>query len=86
MTDALTVLATSSNQKAWVITLIAAFVVLLVVIGLLDFLRRSVNSLEKSLWTTWVSGKAVVKHTGTTYMLKNTRVSGEELVDELSHH
>jgi hypothetical protein len=49
-------------------------------------LRRAVVSLNKSLWTTWVSGKAVVKHTATTYMLKNTRISGEELVDELSNH
>ncbi|MDX6689457.1 MAG: hypothetical protein QOG15_914 [Solirubrobacteraceae bacterium] len=86
MGDALTLIATSSNQKAWVFTLIAAFVVLLVVILLLEMLRRAVVSLNKSLWTTWVSGKAVVKHTATTYMLKNTRISGEELVDELSNH
>jgi hypothetical protein len=81
-----TVLALSSNQSAWVYTLIAALVVLLVVIALLEGLRRTVLALEKDIWETWVKGKAVVRHTGTTYLLKNTRDSGEELVDELGHH
>jgi hypothetical protein len=81
-----TVLALSSNQAAWVISLIAGVVVLLVVIALLEGLRRAVLALDKGLWSTWVNGKAVVRHTGTTYLLKNTRNSGEELVDELGHH
>ena len=85
MAAALTVLALSSNQKAWVATLIAGVVVLLVVIALLEGLRRAVLSLNKNIWSTWVNGKAVVRHTGTTYLLKNTRNSGEELVDELGH-
>jgi hypothetical protein len=86
MDAAVTVLALSSNQSAWVYTLIAALVVLLVVIALLEGLRRTVLALEKDIWETWVKGKAVVRHTGTTYLLKNTRDSGEELVDELGHH
>ena len=81
-----TVLALSSNQSAWVISLIVGVVVLLVVIALLERLRRAVLALDKGLWSTWVNGKAVVRHTGTTYLLKNTRNSGEELVDELGHH
>jgi hypothetical protein len=83
---AMTVLALSSNQSAWVATLIAGVVVLLVVIALLEGLRRAVLALDKNIWSTWVNGKAVVRHTGTTYLLKNTRNSGEELVDELGHH
>ena len=86
MSAAVTVLALSSNQSAWVATLIAGVVVLLVVIVLLEGLRRAVLALDKGLWSTWVNGKAVVRHTGTTYLLKNTRNSGEELVDELGHH
>ena len=86
MAAAVTMLALSSNQKAWVGTLIAGVVVLLVVIALLEGLRRSVLALDKNIWSTWVNGKAVVRHTGTTYLLKNTRNSGEELVDELGHH
>ncbi|MDQ3678907.1 MAG: hypothetical protein M3401_19265 [Actinomycetota bacterium] len=86
MSNVLTVLAASDNQSAWVMTLIAGAVVLLVVIVLLEGLRRAVVALNKSIWATWVNGKAVVKHSGTTYLLKNTRQSGEELVEELNHH
>jgi len=86
MSNALTIVATSDNQSAWLFSLIAGFVVLLVVIVLLEMLRRAVVSLNSNIWTTWVSGKNVVKYTASTYLLKNTRNSGEELVDELSHH
>jgi hypothetical protein len=86
MDATVTVLALSSNQSAWVATLVAGLVVLLVVIALLEGLRRSVLALYADIWSTWVSGKAVVRHTGTTYLLKNTHDSGEELVDELGHH
>lgn len=86
MNTGLTVLAMSDNQSAWVATLVAGFVVLLVVIALLEGLRRAVLALNEDIWTTWVSGKAVVKNTAMTYLLKNTRNSGDELVDELSHH
>ncbi len=87
MMDAVvTVLAMSDNQSAWLATLAAGLVVLLVVIALLEGLRRAVVALNKNIWETWVNGKGVVRHTGTTYLLKNTRISGEELVDELSHH
>jgi len=86
MATAMTVLALSDNQSAWLATLVAGLVVLLVVIALLELLRRAVVALNKNIWETWVTGKAVVRHTGTTYLLKNTRVSGEELVDELGHH
>lgn len=76
----------SSNQEAWLYTLVAAVVVLLVVILLLEILRRTVNKLERGIWATWVSGKDVVAHTATTYQLKNTRDAAEELVVELGHH
>jgi hypothetical protein len=83
----MSVIATlSDNQNAWVITLVVAVVVLLVVIALLEGLRRAVVKLNNDLWTTWVTGKAVVKNTATSFQLKNTRNSGEELVQELNHH
>ena len=81
-----TVIALSENQNAWVITLVVGFVVLLVVIALLEALRRAVVALNDDIWTTWVNGKAVVKNTAMTYLLKNTRQSSDELVDELSNH
>jgi hypothetical protein len=86
MNAAFTVLAMSDNQSAWLATLVAGFVVLLVVIALLEGLRRAVLALNEDIWTTWVNGKAVVKNTAMTYQLKNTRDSGTELADELSHH
>lgn len=79
-------LTLSANQSAWTLTLAAGLAVLLVVILLLEILRRTVLGLEADLWQTWVNGKAVVKNTATTYMLKNTRDSGDELVEELRHH
>lgn len=81
-----TVVALSENQSAWVYTLVVGFVVLLVVIALLETLRRTVLKLNDDIWDTWVNGKAVVKNTAMTYLLKNTRQSGDELVDELSNH
>jgi hypothetical protein len=86
METALTIATMSDNQSAWLYSLIVGFVVLLVVIALLEMLRRAVVALNKNIWTTWVSGKNVVKYTASTYLLKNTRQSGEELVDELSNH
>ena len=86
MTPPHTVLALSDNQSAWVYTLVVGFVVLLVVIALLEGLRRTVNTLNDDIWTTWVNGKAVVKNTAMTYLLKNTRDSGEELANELANH
>ena len=78
--------AMSENQNAWVTTLVVGVVILLVVIALLEMLRRTVVKLNDDLWTTWVSGKAVVKNTATSYQLKNTRQAGDELVEELRNH
>jgi uncharacterized protein HemY len=78
--------AMSENQNAWFTTLIVGVVILLVVIALLEMLRRTVVKLNDDLWTTWVSGKAVVKNTATSYQLKNTRQAGDELVEELRNH
>jgi hypothetical protein len=61
-------------------------VVAVVVLALLEGLRRAVNKLNDDLWQTWVNGRAVVKNTATTYQLKNTRDSGDELVEELRNH
>jgi len=86
MSTTQTVIALSDNQSAWAGTLVVGFVVLLVVIALLEGLRRSVNQLGDDIWLTWVNGKAVVKNTAMTYLLKNTRDSSDELVEELANH
>ncbi len=74
-----TILALSENQSAWVTSLVVGVVVL-------EMLRRTVLKLDADLWETWVTGKAVVKNTATSYQLKNVRTSSDELVEELSHH
>ena len=84
--DTTVVLALSENQSAWVGTLVVGFVVLLVVIALLEGLRRAVVALNDDIWLTWVNGKAVVKNTAMTYLLKNTHDSSDELVEELANH
>jgi hypothetical protein len=86
MNAAVTIVALSENQSAWVATLAAGLLVLLVVAALLESLRRAVVALNGDIWETWVNGKSVVKNTAMTYLLKNTRNSGDELVDELGHH
>ena len=63
---ATTVIALSENQFTRLGTLVAGFVVLLVVIALLEGLRRAVNRLHDDIWSTWVNGKAVVKNTAMT--------------------
>ncbi len=80
------ILSLSENQSAWVTTLVIGVVVLLVVIALLEMLRRTVLKLNDDLWQTWVNGKAVVKNTATSYQLKNVRTSTDELSEELKHH
>ncbi len=80
------ILALSENQSAWVTSLVVGFVVLLVVIALLEGLRRTVLKLNADLWETWVNGKAVVRNTATSYQLKNVRTSTDQLAEELSHH
>jgi len=78
--------ALSENQNAWVASLVVGVVVLLVVIALLELLRRTVLKLNDDLWQTWVSGKAVVKNTATSYQLKNVRTGAEDLASELRNH
>ena len=80
------VLAMSDNQSAWLGTLTAGLVVMVVVVILLEILRRTVKHLNDDLWATWLSGKEVVKNTATSFSLKNVRNSGEELVEELRNH
>ncbi len=80
------IVALSENQNAWVTSLVIGVVVLLVVIALLELLRRTVRKLNDDLWQTWVSGKAVVKNTATSYQLKNVRTGAEDLATELRNH
>ena len=81
-----TVIALSSNQTAWSITLVAGLVVALVVWALLELLRRSVREVEETVRGVWEAGKGVEGNTIMIHALKSTRERGAELVQELEHH
>jgi ABC-type protease/lipase transport system fused ATPase/permease subunit len=79
-------IALSSNQTAWLITLGAGLVVLLVVLALLETLRRTVLKVDETVWDAWEAGKRVEHNTVMIYLLKRTRERGSELVEELGNH
>jgi len=81
-----TVLALSTNQTAWWITLAVAVLVLVVVGALLEGLRRTVRRVEEAASAAWAGGAGVEGNTVMTYLLKNTRERGAELVEELDQH
>ena len=79
-------LAMSSNQTAWWITLAIGLVVALVVWGLLELLRRTVNEVKRGVDEVWTMGKRVAQNTATTHTLGVTKVRGGELLAELEAH
>lgn len=82
----MTVLAMSSNQTAWWITLAVGLVVALVVWALLEALRRTVKQVEKGVDVLWSSGQGVAQNTQTSYLLGATVARGTELVEEVERH
>lgn len=82
----MTVVALSSNQTAWWITLAVGLVVALVVWGLLEVLRRTVNEVERGVSEVWTMGKRVAQNTATTHTLVVTKERGVELLEELQQH
>jgi type II secretory pathway component PulF len=80
------VLAISTNQTLWWITLAVGLVVALVVWGLLELLRRTVQDVDRAVTDIWTMGKRVAQNTQTTHLLAMTRARGGELVEELQQH
>ena len=80
------VLALSTNQTAWWITLAVGLIVALVVWGLLEALRRTVNEVERGVQEIWTMGKRVAQNTATTHTLAVTKTRGVELLEELQQH
>jgi hypothetical protein len=81
-----TVLALSTNETAWWITLAVGLVVALVVWGLLETLRRTVLEVERSVNELWTMGKRLAQNTATTHSLSTTKERGVELLEELEQH
>jgi hypothetical protein len=81
-----TVIALSANEEAWWITLAVGLVVALVVWGLLEQLRRTVNEVDRSVDELWTMGKRVAQNTATSHLLETTKARGGELLEELEEH
>jgi uncharacterized protein HemY len=81
-----TTIALSTNQTAWVITLIVGLVVALVVWALLEILRRTVLEVERAVDDVWTMGKRVAQNTQTSHLLLTTKERGVELLEELEEH
>ena len=82
----MTVLAISTNQTLWWITLAVGLVVAVVVWVLLERLRRSVVAVDRDVSGVWTMGKRVAQNTSTTYLLQTTKSRGVELAEELELH
>jgi hypothetical protein len=81
-----TVVALSTNQTAWWISLGVGLVVALVVWGLLEALRRTVVEVERAVDDVWTMGKRVAQNTSTSYLMGTTLERGGELLGELEQH
>ncbi len=71
---------------AWWTTLAAGLVVALVVWGLLEALRRTVEDVDAAVDELWTMGKRLAQNTQTSHLLEATRANGVELAAELEHH
>ena len=79
-------LAMSTNQALWWASLAVGLVVALVVWGLLEALRRTVNEVDRAVSDLWTMGKRVAQNTQTTHLLGTTKQRGIELHEELQQH
>jgi len=76
----------SSVETAWWVSLAVGLIVALVVWFLLEWLRRTVNEVERAVDDVWVMGKRVAQNTATTHMLVGTKELGVELLEEVKRH
>ena len=76
----------SSVEAAWWVSLAVGLVVALVVWFLLEWLRRTVNEVERAVDDVWTMGKRVAQNTATTHMLLGTKELGVELLEEVKRH
>lgn len=82
----MSLMAITTNETLWWITLGAGLVVALLVWFLLEQLRRTVVDVDRSVKEVWIAGKRLAQNTQTTHLLETTKERGGELVDELERH
>ena len=76
----------SAVETAWWVSLGVGLVVALVVWFLLEWLRRTVNEVDRAVDDVWTMGKRVAQNTATTHMLLGTKELGVELLQEVKRH
>ena len=82
----MTLALASSVETAWWVSLAVGLVVALVVWFLLEWLRRTVNEVDRAVQDVWTMGKRVAQNTATTHMLGGTKELGVELLEEVKRH
>ena len=80
------VLALSDNQKLWWLALVVGLVVWLVVFGMLEWLRRTVNGIDTAVMSIWTMGKRVAQNTQMSHVLFTTAARANTLHEELERH
>ena len=75
-----------ADARRWRISLVAGFVVALVVWGLLEALRRAAVDVDRSVEDVWTAGKRLAQNTQVTHLLNGTRDGGVALLEELERH
>lgn len=71
---------------AWWVALALGLVVAVVVLALLETLRRTVLQIDAGVIAVWTMGKRVAQNTQTTYLLETTKARGVDLLGELQRH
>lgn len=79
-------LAITTNQTLWWITLGVGLVVALVVLTLLETLRRAVVDIDRAVEELWRMGKRLAQNTQTTHLLETTKARGGDLLAEVEQH
>lgn len=76
----------SGDLTAWKVTLAAGLVVDLVVLGLLEQLRRTVVEIDEGVDTLWTAGQRLAQNTQVAHVLGSVGARGGELLEELDRH
>jgi len=73
-------------ELAWGLGLAIGLVVAVVVLTLLELLRRTVKDVDAGTTAIWTAGKLVAQNTQTTHLLQTTKARGGDLLAELGEH
>lgn len=75
-----------SNHGYWFVALGLGLVVAVVVVFLLEVFLRVVHRIEAGAGLVWTAGKQVAGNTSTTWLLGETSVRLDEIIDEAGRH